>query len=712
MILAFGFLYRPVNLPDARTDAPDTDYFFLGDGRVMAVVQWSRSPLVSPFGLLICDPERMSRKHGSLLFHPEFGLSRTCLTVTVDGVRHTPRHNDLKVRWGERDTSTSVILCWHAGDVEVTEEFSIQRRTSNLLREVTLRTATPHALQVEAAIYANPLFFDEFGTGLDGSLYASGYARINFYSIPAGRPFERFLRVDLGETSDPVRHATFVYGLDAVGTHEFSLYPSDYLFPPVSTSNLPSAEEGRSVDDLSEASATDNDSSASLAARIMKIYAISATSLRAGVSRLGKFDASIWQYDFEWGMDAAMVATAAASSGQLDLSREVLTNILHRLSNPEGMIAEASRFRGGALSELNGNGAVLDALWHYWRWSGDTTLLKVHWNRIAAIANFPLRSEFSHPSGLLRTRRDFWERTPWMGVQEGFEIGHQVYCGVGLRRAAEIAQELGHPEEAQRWRSAGERMLDAMLHDPEFSLVEEGCFIRRRLIDGSVQRTICDDPSWNDPDYISYIPAGTPNLTERSWEPDVTEALPIVYGLVDPESDLAQRTLQRLDALWNPNGLGGYARYNIDSEPDSPGAWSFATMFMASAEVEAKLEERSRRTIEWLCDRAGAGGSWFEYYGPRQTPPFPPIGIVVWGWAQFLLLVVKHIVGIRVAGTRIRITPKLPGIEHTVRFGGHTIDIIVRGTGRAQLDGVDLALEGSTASIPLPLDRNHRLEFL
>ncbi len=700
-----------MNLPDARTDAPDTDYFFLGDGRVMVVIQWSRDPSLSPFGLLICDPERMSRKYGSLLFHPEFGLSRTCLTVTVDGVRYTPKHDDVRVWWGS-DVSTSVRLCWHAGEVEVAEAFTVQRRTSNLLREVTLRSTTPHDLVVEGAIYANPLFFDEFGTGSDGSLYASGYARMNFYSIPAGHPFERFLRVDLGKSVDHIQHATFVYGLDAVGTHEFSLYPSDYLFPPVSTIGRPEADSSLEIHDLPETSSVNTDRSASLAVRIMELYAISANSLRAGVSRLGKFDASIWQYDFEWGMDAAMVATAAASSGLLDLSREVLTNILHRLSNAEGMIAEASRFRGGSLAELNGNGAVLDALWHYWRWSGDTTLLEVHWNRIAAIANFPLRAEFSHSSGLLRTRRDFWERTPWMGVRDGFELGHQVYCGVGLRRAAEIADALGHPQEAEQWRNAGEKIIDAMLHDPKFSLIDEGCFIRRRLLDGSVQRELLDDPSWHDADYIPYIPTEHLNRTPRSWEPDVTEALPIVYGLVDPQSDLAQKTLQKLDALWNPNGIGGYARYNIDSEPDSPGAWSFATMFMASAEVEAKMDERMRRTIAWICERAGAGGSWFEYYGPRQTPPFPPIGIIVWGWAQFLLLVVKHIVGIRVAGTHIRITPKLPGIEHTVRFGGYTIDIIVRGTTHARLDSAELPLEGSTASIPLPLDANHRLEFL
>src|SRR5207302_1829844 len=112
--------------------------------------------------------------------------------------------------------------------------------------------------------------------------------------------------------------------------------------------------------------------------------------------------------------------------------------------------------------------------------------------------------------------------------------------------------------------------------------------------------------------------------------------------------DLALVTLDRLCSLWNPNGLGGYARYNIASDPDSPGAWAFATAFMGAAEIEAELDKRSRETIEWLLEAAGAGGCWFEYYGERKTPPFPPVGVIVWGWAQYILLVVKHIVGVRV----------------------------------------------------------------
>jgi hypothetical protein len=703
-------------MADVDTYLPDTDYFFLGDGRIMVAIQWSRNADASPYGILLCDPERMSRKNGSLLFHPEMGLARTMLTLIVDGERHTPQHADVQVAW-DFSRNHSVVVRWRAGAVEVTERFSVQQRSSILLRDVTLSAPEGASIQVEAALYANPLFFDEFGDRTGSVLYATGYTSITCYSVPTGRAFERFLTASVSPRNHARVAATFLYAIEAVGTHEFSGYPSEHRFAPLDEHPAPLVELGPSFQAALE-QADETVHAPSLAARVNEAYRVARTSLRATVSQLGKFDASIWQYDYEWGMDAAMVAAAAASSGLLDLARQTLTNILRRLSNSQGMIAEASRFRGGEMSELNGNGAVLDALWHYWHWSGDTTLLDAHWDRIAAIADYPLRPEFQHPSGLLKTRRDFWERTPWMGVMEGFELGHQTYCAVGLRRAAEIADALDRPDEAARWRAASERIHHAMLQHPEFSLVADGHFIHRRLVDGTVQERMAPDPDYNDHRYAPYLPpragaaSGARSSGAAACEPDITEALPIVYGLVDPASDLARATMDYLGALWSPNGNGGYARYNIESDPDSPGPWAFATAFMAAAEIELGDEPRYQRTIAWLLDAAGRGGSWFEYYGERQTPPYPPIGIIVWGWAQYLLLVVKHIVGVRVSGRMIRIAPKMIGIEHTVRFGGHRINISVRGLAGAELDGDAIELQNGTATIPLPLARDHDLVFI
>ncbi len=684
---------------DSTTYAPGVDYFFLGDGRIIASIQWSRNGDLSPYGILLQETERMTRKEGSRLFHPELGLARTMLTVIVGRRRFRARHDDLHVAWDlSVPGAPSVILRWHAGYVEVTERLYIEEG-GIVARNVRLTPSEAmeegETVAVEAALYANPLLHDEFGTGESGGLYAAGLGRVDLVSDPGGRAFERFLTVPYGGPSG----VTFRYGVNGIGRKNF----------PDSKPPLPAPEP-----------ISHPDSTAPLGTRIGHQYRIARNSLRAAVSLSGKFDASIWQYNFEWGMDAAMVATAALCAGEIELGRQVLRNILTRLSNPLGMIAESGRFRGGELSELNGNGAVMAALGDYWRTTGDEEFLRAHWERITAIADYPLRPEFSHESGLLIARRDLWERTPWMGLRPGFELVHQVWCSVGLSAMADLADRFGDSDAAGRWRSAALRMTAALTDHPTLSLIEEGRFIHRRLPDGSVQGSLVPDPTYWHSDLAPYVPdaEGRPTQTGSipaddsfSSEPDASEVLPIIYGLVDPRGDVSLRTLDALSELWNPNGLGGYARCNIASEPDSPGPWAFATAFVAGAELEAGLEERASRTITWLLDRAGAGGSWFEYYGERMTPPFPPIGVIVWGWAQFIILVVKHIVGIRVAEGRITIAPKLSGIEHEARFGPHTLRVIVHGSASARLNGVPSPIVDGGVSIPLPLSSDLVLEF-
>src|SRR3954469_24622978 len=98
-------------MSDLQPYLDDTDYFFLGDGRMMVAIQWSRNPSASPYGIILCDPERMSRKNGSLLFHPELGLARTMLTVIVDGVRYTPSHETVQAAW-DFGRGHSVVVRW------------------------------------------------------------------------------------------------------------------------------------------------------------------------------------------------------------------------------------------------------------------------------------------------------------------------------------------------------------------------------------------------------------------------------------------------------------------------------------------------------------------------------------------------------------------------------------------------------------------------
>lgn len=671
---------------DALTNAPDTDYFLLGDGSVTLTIQWSRTQGLSPYGVLISDPERMPRKNGTFLFHPELGLERTMLTVIVDGQRFRPRHEDVTVAWdlGRR----CVVVRWKAGDIVVIERFLVQSASGNIVRDVLIESTTTRQVALELPFYPNPLLFDRFGVHPGATLHADGYASLMLYSLPAGRAFERFLQVDARPAGSGIS-ATFIYALD------------------LAQEKTPTA-----VDDLRPARDIPPEGEPTLARRLEELFTISRFGLRGAVSRNGRFDASIWQYGMEWGMDAGMVATAASMSGMFTLARSVLLRLLRVLTNEEGTLAEAGRFRGGAMSELNANGAMLDALWHYWRWSGDGSLINTHWGTIVAIAEYPLRPEYQHSSGMLQSGRDFWERMPWMGVRPGLELGHQVFCSTGLSRAAEIAAAAGHAEAAERWRNAAERIRAAMLHDPGFSLLDDGAFVRRRLLDGAIERELVPRLAGVDPIYAPYVPGHveTPS-TPRLCEPDVTEALPVIYRLVDPAGAIARKTLENLRALWSPTGAGGYARYNIASDPDSPGAWPFATAMVAAAELEAGNHERALETVAWLAESAGAGGSWFEYYGERRAGHFPPVGLIVWGWAQYMILYTRHLLGIRIEADALTIAPRISDVEHVILHGSHSIRLSIHGLTSATIDGVPVEIIDEKIRIALPLQSNHVVVF-
>jgi len=214
---------------------------------------------------------------------------------------------------------------------------------------------------------------------------------------------------------------------------------------------------------------------------------------------------------------------------------------------------------------------------------------------------------------------------------------------------------------AERWARAATSLREAMLAHPTFALVDARGFIKRRTLDGRVQECATALPEAQLP---SAVPLAGPG--EHRLNPDTSSVLPIVFGCVDATSDVASRTLAETERLWNQAwSIGGYGRYDATSEPDSAGAWPFASLFVARAAVEAGQYERAWRVLRWLDTVPGAAaGSWFEFYGQRISPPFPQVGIVPWTWAEILFLLVHHVLGVRPAEQHTVLRPRLlPGLE-------------------------------------------------
>jgi len=236
------------------------------------------------------------------------------------------------------------------------------------------------------------------------------------------------------------------------------------------------------------------------------------------------------------------------------------------------------------------------------------------------------------------------------------ELSHQLFVSIGLEAAAILAEETRHHSKADFWEEESERIKITMLTDPRYRLTDGECFIKRRGIRGSIQYTIT-------PSDRAELPQEAPLKHEsvHHLNPDSSAALPVAFGFIPSDSDLAVSTMENLESLWNQNWRnGGYGRYHFTSEPDSAGPWPFASLFIARAYAEMEEYEKVWRVLRWLTTIPGAkSGSWFEFYGKRISPPYPQVGITPWTWAEMLIFFIHHIIGLRPQQDHILLRPRL-----------------------------------------------------
>ncbi|HMK38238.1 MAG TPA: hypothetical protein VK569_02780, partial [Bacteroidota bacterium] len=535
---------------DFVTYAPGMEYFMLGNGDIQAVIQYcpNRSgDLPQTFlGFTIFDPERLGRKWSTFLFDPERGFDRTGVSVIAAGKADAVSpENFSSIAWTYPRSIPTVECQWKSGATAVFERFFAAAAGGYLFREVTLenRGSAAAALKLHAALRPNFALFDEIGPDERAhTVRGRGFASITLQSVDgdvtvAGR---YDMTVDPGAIP-PGKSARIrlVYSIDPAA-------------PPL---DGPAYE--RLVDEAEAWWHTR--SSVRTENRVLDhLYEVSRTGLRAHIARSGKRDSGTWMYNMEWVRDDVMVAIALLQSGMDVEAKAVLSKLLAKSVGPDGRTYESSRWAGFDYTELDQNGELLYALWMYAAWTGDLEFVKAHWEGIARVAEFPLSERFrDRESGLMHNRREFWERNDSFGVQDGYELTYQFWVSFGLRHAAELARAIGAAQE-KGWRDTAAAIQKAVLTNPKFRLLEEGHFIKRRTREGAWQRFMV-------PPNPSGMPPGSPIAVHAkpSCEPDLGSVIPVMYGFVEPQSEIALGTLRDCETLWNQAwDFGGYPRYN------------------------------------------------------------------------------------------------------------------------------------------------------
>jgi hypothetical protein len=593
--------------PDVRTRLAGASYFFVGNGAIQAAVQYAPGGDGTPLGLLIMNPERLGKKRECLTMCPVVGLEATVLRLATDSGEQAPRAGTVAVSWDIGAPVPSVLAAWDGDGLKVQERFSCPSLAlPRLSREVTVLN------QGDRPRHAT------IRTGSPGALVARRC------SLAPRESLRVWLIYELGPSGGPV----LVRFADRDPLEDDA---------PALCSGLTTIRCGDPVLD--------------------HLFSASRTQLPAVISAGGRVDGSIWQYNREWVRDQAFMAQALTALGRWPLAATMLRRLVTEFVTPEGATLDSSEVRARDDVELDQNGVLLCVLGEYVNWTGDLGLVAGLWDRITAIAEYPLRPEFRHAtSGMLSGSREFWERHAAHGIEPGLEMVYQLFASIGLASAASLAWQLGRSSEARRWQSAADALRDAMLSHPTHAMIDARGFVKRRTLAGPVQETTGARPD-------SGLPPGVPLAASgpHFLNPDTCCVLPIVFGFVRPDSAVALATLEHVEQLWNQDWTGGgYGRYHVSSEPDSPGAWPFASVFVARAAVEAGDSDRAWRVLRWMATTAGASaGSWFEFNGPRIAPPFPQVGVIPWTWAEIVLLLVNHVLGVRPGADGVHVRPRL-----------------------------------------------------
>lgn len=595
---------------DVRTRLKDVSYFFFGNGLISAAVQWAAAGEGTCVGVLVMNPENLGMKREALTLDPETGLENTIIRLMKGEIAAQPEK--LEVEWFVELGVPAVRVQWESKGLQVNEIFYCPDNSKALfIRELRLKSLSE-----------KPVRF-ELKTGI---LNKTVEKQITLGALEE-KPF--FLKYTLSPDGDRV-------DLD----WDFE------IFIDFETKQYWERTTRITFD----------------SPLLSRYYNGSRFQLPAVISKSGKVDASIWQYNREWVRDHAVMAVGLTLSGHHEAARTLLQRLLRDFVTDEGNTIDSSQKREPAEVELDQNGVLLYALEKYLLWTDDQQLISENWEKIKAVADFPFKSIFFHKaSGMLCNSREYWERHSAHGIKPGIELMYQVFVSVGLESAAAMARLLGDFREAIRWKNrAKEIKRNVMLH-PDYCLVDDRGFIKRRRSNGKIQEFIKSGRK-------AKLPHGVPlaGKGKHLLNPDASTALPIALAFVPSDSPIAEATLTNLECLRNQDWSGGgYGRYHVSSEPDSPGAWPLPSLFIARAYLETGNLDKVWQILNWLDTVPGArSGSWFENYGERVSPPFPQVGIPPWNWAEMILLLVHHMLGIRPEYEHIRFRPRLlPGLE-------------------------------------------------
>ncbi len=648
------------------------EYFVLRSGRAQMLVQADRADLGPAFTWLLFDAQdakQSARKESAFNFVPKEGFGSSALEVVLGGFPFTALGHRTDTRWVVEDGIPAVEAVWWAGGVRVTERISALEAEGAFRRTVQLEGA--HLAAGESVLLR--LHLPPGGVQQEGNLLLQTGDRARLALAVADTTPVRVdptnALLEVGPVAITPRGSTTIETLllvqVPVGDRNQLLRQARELVTSRMAPTLrDTAHHWAAVSAISTRDRT-----------VQELFDKARFGLAGMIGPDGTMDAGIFEYGGQWVRDSSNTALGALHAGQFEAARNVLEHIFAKMISQDGVTMIAESFDTPDREQFDQAGELFHLLRCYRDWTGDDSLIRQHRELLLKVVERPLQPRFRDDTGMVHNRREFWERT----FEDAYELAYQTYVILALREAAELAPALGAADRVGRWQQEADRIQQAMLSYPSRALVRDGRLIKRRNVTGTVAGDTAGFPG--------FFP-DVPLKTERAHRlmPDASMALPIALGVVPARSELAQRTLDDLEALWNTRWSdGGYDRYHTSGQPDQPGPWPFATTFILRAQHDAGNFDRSRRALEWLNNcPGGRAGAWFEEI-PSTRMQSRTCGLVPWTSGEVALFVVRHYLGVNFEHGALSIRPTLypgsPTVHADLRYRQGRLRLEISGSG-------------------------------
>lgn len=287
--------------------------------------------------------------------------------------------------------------------------------------------------------------------------------------------------------------------------------------------------------------------------------------------------------------------------------------VIEDLAGPGG--EKPVRFGNAAYDQLqiDNEPSVLHGLWIHAQKTRDREWFAARWDAIRRAADAMMELWHRPENGIweIRERRDHW-------------VYGKALCAAGFRAAAELADWLGYPAHAERWRAEADAVARQVIENgwcPEREAYLQTYDKNSPLDISALALVLWDLLPADDQRIVKTVAAFERplKLPEASAAGSAPAAGPAPGARTGPGAGPAPDEPPTDDPFWGMHHLkgglrmnGAFARYDYAAEP-----FYLPTLWMARYYLRAGHLQRARELVRVCLDNATSLGLMAEHFNPR-----------------------------------------------------------------------------------------------